>query len=607
MSSIEKIAVYDERIIQQSPVQYACEQGSLSVTNTNFNALAQSTSQHTYQIQVPSENVFVDKALDWQSTVSLALDVTVAGAPVVDSQVVVIGRDIALSAFPLHTLVSTLSATINDTTVTMNTSDVLREVLRLADSAPNRQLRTCPTYLDTYRSYNDAAGQQSNPLAGYGNSSNSTEVPNGAYYNIQFCDNTGTALGLGTKAAGVVSSYYPAGAAEEDRVYYYNYVPVQKGETADTSYKVYLKFTSTEKLVLSPFVWNDVHDNETGIFGIQNIQIVMNMLQPSLTNTAGRVIRSQTTNGRTLNSISYLGNGFSASQVSCIFLTPSFAIALPSTSVIPYMEFPRYTQAFTSTDPIASGATLSGQSSQTITLPCIPDLIIIYAKPTSYLATDADWYLPITQLSVNFDNFSGLLSSLTPSELFAISSNNSLQMDFNQWNGQALDGRANSGTVQNQFVGLTGGFIVLKPSRDITLQSGQAPSLVGNYTLQFNYSLYNPSNAPVSDWNLTVITANSGFFESTKGSSRVVKGVLSAQDILNADSAGALTRSQLNRFVGGKMSGLSKMLSNGISKAKPILSGLMNSISNLASPLMHHSKVMMPVSGGAKHISRRLM
>lgn len=340
----------------------------------------------------------------------------------------------------------------------------------------------------------------------------------------------------------------------------------------------------------------------------------MNMLQPSLTNTAGRVIRSQNTNGRNITAINYLnvgGSGFSSSQISCTFLTPSFSIPLPSTSVVPYMEFPRYTQTFNSANGILSGDTLSGQSSQTITLPCIPDLIIIYAKPTQYAATDADWYLPITQISVNFDNFSGLLSSLTPSELFAISSNNSLELDFNQWSGQALNGASPStGNAQNQFVGLTGGFLVLKPSRDITLQSGQAPSLVGNYTLQFNYSLYNPSGATVNNWNLTVITANSGFFESTKGSSRVVKGVLSTQDILDSVKKGPLTRSQLNRFVGGKMSKLGKALSNGIAKAKPILGALMSVASPVLSQLSQVKEAFgygYPSAAHPSKISKRLM
>jgi hypothetical protein len=268
------------------------------------------------------------------------------------------------------------------------------------------------------------------------------------------------------------------------------------------------------------------------------------------------------------------------------------------------MEFPRYTQSF-SGQSVAAGATSNSISSQTITLPCIPDLIIIYAKPKSYAATDGDYYLPITNISVNFDNFSGLLSSLTPAELFNICSTNGLELDYNAWQGQALQSTrvsTTSASTENQFVGLVGGFLVLKPSRDIVLQTGQAPSNVGNYTLQFNYTVYNPTKSTVTDWNLTTITANSGFFESIKGSSRVVKGVLSQEDVINADKKGALTRGELNRFVGGRMSGLNKMMSHSISKVKPLLQSLMPYVTSKAQQLGP-----MAMSALSKGISKRLM
>jgi hypothetical protein len=68
------------------------------------------------------------------------------------------GRDFALTAFPLNSLCSTLTATINDTTSVINSQDVLKEVLRLTDYSKNRLQRTCPTMLDKYQSYNDAFG-----------------------------------------------------------------------------------------------------------------------------------------------------------------------------------------------------------------------------------------------------------------------------------------------------------------------------------------------------------------------------------------------------------------------------------------------------------------
>jgi hypothetical protein len=66
---------------------------------------------------------------------------------------------------------------------------------------------------------------------------------------------------------------------------------------------------------------------------------------------------------------------------------------------------------------------------------------------------------------------------------------------------------------------------------------------------------------------LYVITANSGFFESIRGSSRIIKGVLSEQDIISAPMAACQTRSGLSRMVGGmSFSGLANMFS----KAKDI-------------------------------------
>ncbi len=112
-----------------------------------------------------------------------------------------------------------------------------------------------------------------------------------------------------------------------------------------------------------------------------------------------------------------------------------------------------------------------------------------------------------------------------------------------------------------------GGFLVLKPSKDITLQSGQAPSLVGNFTLQFNLSVVNTYPFAVQPV-LYVITANSGFFESIRGSSRIIKGVLSEQDIISAPVSSAQTHEGLKRLVGGKLSFGS--LANVFNKAKEI-------------------------------------
>lgn len=56
--------------MQTAPV-YGVQKGALSVSTAPFNALAASNSQHTYQILVPSLNVFVDRKVVWESGVYL--------------------------------------------------------------------------------------------------------------------------------------------------------------------------------------------------------------------------------------------------------------------------------------------------------------------------------------------------------------------------------------------------------------------------------------------------------------------------------------------------------------------------------------------------------
>ena len=64
------------------------------------------------------------------------------------------------------------------------------------------------------------------------------------------------------------------------------------------------------------------------------------------------------------------------------------------------------------------------------------------------------------------------------------------------------------------------------------------------------------------------MTINAGFFESVKGTSRVVKGILSEADIISAPVSSLATRGQVERAVGGSF--LSK-LGHALSKAVPHL------------------------------------
>lgn len=638
-ADIQKESVFDDRIIQSRP-RYAVEKGALSLTNAPFNAIAATSSQQTFNVYVPSENVFVDRALRWSGTAYFQMSASLTGTYIdtcVDytTPVVTYGQDCALSPLPLNYLCQTMTATINDTTSVINSQDVLMEVMRLTNYKKNLLQRTCPTMLDKYQWNGTALRCINDPMAGFAEAMNVDEVGNGAFNGFFWTDQNGTPL-LGNSAAvfdpisRTTVGQYTANGVTVD---YVNGVPVvvKALPTANVAkvFPLYFGFRSTEKLVLSPFVFADDCEDDTGLFGINNIQLIMNFKSGK---ALERILRTRSNTGPpTANTEAQypIGTGplisgvtwnnganggvWSNTVLNVQFLTPSLDVPLPPKSVVPYMEFPRYiTQQ--QNGSIGAGQTLQLQS-QTITLPQIPDLLLIYVKATQVSGQPdpqsseyADCYLPLASsfnsstknpLSINFDNFSGLLSSHTTEELYQMSVANGLQMPWSTWSGSAYSENAvpagqtvfNAAAldfapaqpfqIAGQMRSTVGGFLVLKPSKDITLQPGQAPSLVGNFTLQFNLTVVNTFPFDVVP-TLYVITANSGFFESIRGSSRIIKGVLSEQDIISAPMAGAQTRAGLQRLVGGvSFSSLANMFSkakNIYDQTKPIGSAVKNAL-----------------------------
>lgn len=528
-ADVSKFAVVDPRVLQTKP-KYAVEKGALSLTNQSFTSIANSESQVAWNVQVPSENIFVDRELRWSGSVRLQVTLTRTGSIASGAPILVPGLHFASAAFPFHQCVSTMSTTINDATTSVNTQDVMNQVLRLADQSESRKQRTCPTMLDRYAEYPDSADVaiHNSPLDSYGSSYNPDEQPNGAWGRISFFVVTGQTNYVITNGLPVTNS------------------------TSLGPYTIGVEIQSSEKLLLSPFIFADKHGLSTGLFGVQNIQVLANLSAPS------RILRFAPSYFSAAPTIAYnsaVGSApFQTPRLNVQFLTPALDVPLPPKSIVPFMEYPRYITPLapswtTSTTALGSYSTAS-VTSNTITLPNIPDLLMIYARITNPTSVQGDYVLPITQISINFDNFSGLLSGHTQEQLYEMSVTNGLDMDWNTWSG--VGAVANAGALAASGRGaaaLAGGPLVLRPGRDIALQAGQAPGLVGNFTFQFAAQISSfLGTPPTSNVALYVVAVSSGFFETIKGSSRIIKGVLTESDILSAPMAAP--SAELQRDVG---------------------------------------------------------
>jgi len=97
-----------------------------------------------------------------------------------------------------------------------------------------------------------------------------------------------------------------------------------------------------------------------------------------------------------------------------------------------------------------------------------------------------------------------------------------------------------------------------------------------------NLQYFNPTNAnlPVS---LYIITANSGFVESVRGSSRILRGILSEQDVISAPVADQADSSTMTRYIGG---GFLRKFANRAMKAVSTVArhapGVINAVRNVA-------------------------
>jgi hypothetical protein len=568
-AEIEKFSVFDPRIIQTRP-KYSVDKGALSVSNVSFQAQTADSSSCQFNVQVPSENVFVDRAVEWggvqTATVVLSVTPGTAAGGEVPAGTSLQGL-VAPAAFPLHQAVSQMSATINDATVTVNTQDVLPQVLRLADVRDARRQRTCPTMLDRYAKYPDSRVVSNSPLLTWAETTESDSVPNGGFNGFYYSStpNGNTPVDV-TNPAQVVAGTGVTFVYGQPTLT----LAIASGAAA-VPVTLYVVWNSVEKLLLPPFIFSDQHEMSTGLFGVQNFQVQMNLVS-----SPARALRVSTATtlpmslvaapfsaldrygSVALTSVNW-GSGFFAGMwvskptLSVQFLTPSLDVPLPPKSIVPYMEFPRYIAVPAMTVPASTSLTATGfdLQSQTITLPNIPDLLLIFVKPPAYAdSTNGDWSLPITNISMNFDNFSGLMSTITQEQLFEMSQRNGVDMDWSEWSGYGSLPLSGGSAAQGGVRGLVGGPLVLKPGVDFPLSTGQASGLVGNFTLQFNLKVQNFTGASQTP-NIYTIPISSGFFETIKGSSRIIKGVLTEQDILSAPAQAPST--ELKRPVGAAM------------------------------------------------------
>lgn len=541
----EKVLVLDDRLCVTSKLSYAVMKGAQNMTPQVYQAISQSPSSITWNVQVPNENVVLDRRLIWQSTWRLkfqfpaSTSATDGMAPAIGKQLITYGLLDALSPFPNHQLTTVQSISINNNVVSLNTRDVLPLILSMNDKRElNRYNGLTPNMMDTYYNYSDGVGALNNPLGGYANIGDNDLHPRGSF------------------VLNWISSSPSGGIA----------VPNYTG-AAQT---VYVSFTSSEPVLVSPFVFANPKSNNQGFYGIQNCNFVFNI------GDCSRVWRSASP-WLSASGVSITVDNVTNSRLIFNQLSPHPSQLMPSRNVVPYALYPRYLTTYTNTiatgatyvpgtknivtvDPEAKGSRLSFTNIQ---LNQCPDKLIIAVRKRlgAQTNTDSDSFLAIRGISINFNNQSGILSTATPQDLYRYSVEAGSNQSWEQFWGyanvpapQALSYQVLTTSVgqPTQIVPTSGSVLALNFGQHIQLSDDYfAPGSLANMQLQFNLDVVDQTGNQGNDWEIVLITVLSGLFVNERGTSSSYTGILTRADVLEASSTEPYKNSDVVRMVGG--------------------------------------------------------
>jgi hypothetical protein len=461
----------------------------------------------------------------------------------------------AFQAFPLNSLFTTATAQINNTTVSINSKDVLPSLLRMNDSRELYRYNSMTPALpdQAYASYTNAVNTTNNPLASYNTASyDLDQVPRGAFPIIYQVNR------------------YVAGVFQDDS-------PIATG-VANETWKIGVATIVTEPIFLSPFIWSNPEYNAQGLLGINNMAFTFNIdatcarvwssANPYMT---GIVLGSPNAFGQqsawTLpatpaGQTPIITNALGVPSMLFRFLSTQPSDLIQTKNVVPYMDFPRYLTS-SANNPTFTTLGQSGVrvNSSNLQINQIPDYFIITARvPMSqqnYSNTMSQFV--IQNISVNLNNQSGLLSSASQYDLWRTSTKNGSTQSWAEFTGQA----SSFTNAVSSNIGTTGSLLVLSPPFDLSLPNYISSGSLGNYNFQFSVTLANQYPQSLLDQfngaipiEICVVCVNSGIFSTQQGVSAVYTGILTKEMVLsavNGSQASAMTSIETTRKIGGNM------------------------------------------------------
>lgn len=546
--SIRTILIKDSRIADITSVEtYAVLSSGSQVTANQISATSKSTSSLVFSIQLPSENIVLDRHVLLRANVNFTIQINAAGNVAngilptpIGSTSFSYGENNSFQAMPLNSLFSTSTATINNCNVSCNTRDILAQLLTLNDARDLCKYNgMTPCYPDsTYATFSQGVGSNNNALGSiYNNGFDVNFNPRGA-----FPLNSLQVVHTWTNGAGAIitdaSLVCVTGLATE-------------------TWLITIDALLTEPLMgLSPYIFGDPEYNAQGILGVNNMSLVFNI---------GDLQRFWSCASKNISSIQLTNSSFTTCELLLTYLSLQPTDIVETKNVVPIFDYPRFISNSTVTLPAFVPPIVAFPNvpptppvkvtiiSNSIQLSSIPDKFIICARKQMSQQTifDSSSFMCISNIVINFNNSSGLMSNFSQNDLWRIS----VKAGSNQsWNAFSGFSNGNTATGSGEPVSTIGSLLVIDADQ-LSLPNYLCSGSQGNFNFSYTVTCYNTQqqDVPVE---LVLICANSGIMVTQQGITNTYVGLLEKSVVLKTceeQSVDPVSSVEYKRMIGGAM------------------------------------------------------
>lgn len=512
---VTPVLVRDPITILENKREYAVLKSGSQTSWKQWTSTSVSTTSINYSCPPPSGSVIVSRKVKHYIPMRLSF----TGIPPNGLTLLNANRD-APRAFPLASSYETIQASINNQSVSFNCADVIQALMRfnVDEDLKEGDYSATPTFQDQSQQYADLYGAMRSPLQNYGDSVDESVMARGGF---------------------------PFTIVQN---------PVSGGVNPVTAV---VDVAFCENVYMSPFHFGK--NESSGFFNVNTMDFTFNFVS----NIANRVwSHMPTINGvaNTITSSTCVFGGqnggpttiFSGGQVPCLFIkyiTPQETQILSPQQVLtyPYFDIQRYT---TTIGAVISGAS-AAYSSNNIQLSSIPRRIYIYLRAQNqdlYASPSlTDTYFQIQNVSIQFMNKNGLLSSCNMEQLYDMSKKNHCNMSWTQWSGgpvyKPADWTATLGTV--------GSILCIEFACDIGLDSLDAPGKLSQCMFQATVTAKNISDHTINTVLMIVPVLEGTFTIMGLGQASRNIGVLTSLDIAEAQASPWVDYNDIQHVNGG--------------------------------------------------------